>query len=97
MSSDDVQELRDLVGRIAHQVGQSASHKTLDGDLRRIGLPAATSGSSKAELTASSLLALPDDQLAEVARKMLTKYEWLGSDGRRLQDLVWMGEQPLLA
>ncbi|MEH0930918.1 hypothetical protein [Micromonospora sp. CPCC 205558] len=92
MTSGDVQELRDLVSKIAHQVGQSATHKTLDDDLRRIGLPPSTSGPSKADRTESSLLALPDDQLADVARKMVAKCEWLGSDGRRMQDLVWMGE-----
>lgn len=89
---DDFQALREVVSRVAHQIGQAATHNTLDAELTSVGLPSSTSGNTKAELTASSLDALPDSHLVDVARRMLAGYEWPGSDRRILQDLLWARE-----
>lgn len=92
---DNLPDLRSIIGRIAHGIGQGATHKTLDDALLRVGLPASTAGDTKAERTDSSLAALPDDRLIEVARTMLAACEWLGADRRTLQDLVWAKEEHL--
>ncbi len=89
---DNLPVLRDIVGRIAHGIGQGATHKTLDDALLRVGLPPSTAGDTKAARTDSSLAAIPDDRLIEVARTMLVSCEWLGSDRHTLQDLVWATE-----
>ncbi|MFI9644553.1 hypothetical protein ACIG87_31670 [Micromonospora sp. NPDC051925] len=90
--ADTLPELRDIVGRIAHQIGQAATRKTLDDALLRVGLPASTAGDTKAERTDSSLAALADDRLIEAARTMLAASDGLDADRRTLQDLVWATE-----
>jgi hypothetical protein len=89
----DVAALRAAVARIAQRISQSATHKTLDDELMQLGLPASTSGDSKAERAESSVAAASDAQLPEVARRVLTDSRWLDAATRnRLQDLLWAGQ-----
>ncbi len=89
----DVAALRGLVGQIAHQVGGSATHNTLDDALAQLGLPPSTSGDTKAQRVDSSLEATTDEHLAEVARRVLDSPQWLDAPTRnRVQDLLWAGQ-----
>jgi hypothetical protein len=86
----EIAALRGIVRSVAYRVGQSATHATLDEALDQLGLPASTSEGSKADRTDSSVAAVPDEELPEVARKILDSYQGLDAVTRnRLQDLRW--------
>ncbi|MFJ5668494.1 hypothetical protein ACIQAR_22660 [Micromonospora chalcea] len=92
-SATDVAALRGIVGSIAHQVSQMATHTTLDDALAQLGLPASPGDGSKADRAEKSVAAVSDDQLPAVARKVLDGYEWLDAATRnRIQDLLWAGQ-----
>jgi very-short-patch-repair endonuclease len=89
----DVAALRDIVSRIAHQVSQSGTHATLDDALNQLGLPASASDGSKAVRAESSVAAVSDDQLPEVARRVLNAYQRIDAATRnRIQELLWAGQ-----
>jgi AbiJ N-terminal domain 3 len=82
IDATDAEVLRGIVGQIAHQVGGSATHKTLDDVLTQLGLPASASGGTKAERVDSSLEATPDEQLPRVARTVPDSHQyWTATNG----------------
>ncbi|XVU23013.1 hypothetical protein ACQPZJ_37965 [Actinoplanes sp. CA-054009] len=86
----NLDQLREIVSNVLHDICQLASHPRLDGELIRFGLLASTAGDSKAERAESSIAAITVDQLPAIAQRLLDGYEHFRPPTRnQIQDLLW--------
>jgi very-short-patch-repair endonuclease len=87
----DLARLRGLVGEALRGFGAAHTHDTLPAAFDAVGLsePPAEGHRSKAERVEASLNALPDDQLPDVAKRLLSYRPVPAVLRNAIQDLLW--------
>lgn len=87
--TDGESEFRASIRVAIRQLVDFETHATIDGALARLGLPKATSGSTKRELVNASLDAALEDQLPEVAERVLAQLRPEPIMRNRIQEALW--------